>query len=170
MARKTLTRQPLRVRVALGPRLERLAYASLLRDAGVLVAADDAEAQVRLADRCDADSVPTVVLGEGGCRCCTAFSRGGSVEGLVAALASAVGEEVAPAASVPDIVDSLTRRERDVLRLVGRGLSAPQCAAALGLSPSTVGNHKHRLMRKLGVSSSLQLLRIAVRHGLAELD
>ncbi len=63
----------------------------------------------------------------------------------------------------------LTRRELEVLRLVGLGKTVNQCADSLGVRPSTVGNHKYRLMRKLGVTTSLQLLRIAVRNGLADL-
>lgn len=64
----------------------------------------------------------------------------------------------------------LTRREIEVLRLVGFGMSVNECAEHLGVSPSTVGNHKYRLMRKLKVNTSLQLLRIAVSNGLAELE
>lgn len=62
----------------------------------------------------------------------------------------------------------MTPRERDVLCLVGQGKTVGQCAEEMGVADSTIGNHKYRLMRKLNAKNSLQLLRIAVRSGLAD--
>ncbi len=70
---------------------------------------------------------------------------------------------------LPEELDALTRREIDILQLVGMGLSVREMAGRLKLAESTIGNHKYRLMRKLKVTSSLGLLRIAVRCGLSEL-
>lgn len=61
---------------------------------------------------------------------------------------------------------SLTDREMDVLVHLAMGQSVKQCAAALALSPSTVDNHKSRLMKKLDVHKTVQLLTLAIREGL----
>lgn len=59
---------------------------------------------------------------------------------------------IALAAAVP-----LSTREREVAELVGRGLSTPEIAERLGLSPRTVGNHLQNAYTKLGVSSRADL-------------
>lgn len=47
--------------------------------------------------------------------------------------------------------DPLSGREREIVRLVARGLSNKQIARQLGLALHTVKNHVHRILRKLGV-------------------
>ncbi len=70
---------------------------------------------------------------------------------------------------LPAELDSLTKRELDILQLVGKGMSVRDMAEHLQLAESTIGNHKYRLMKKLDAKTSLELLRIAVRCGLADL-
>lgn len=60
----------------------------------------------------------------------------------------------------------LTERERDILRLAGRGLPNPQIAQALHLSPGTVRNHLSAIYRKLDVHSRYEALAIAEERGL----
>jgi DNA-binding NarL/FixJ family response regulator len=60
----------------------------------------------------------------------------------------------------------LTPREMEVLKLIAMGHSVKRCAELLDLAPSTVDNHKARLMKKLGVHKALDLTRLAVREGL----
>ena len=60
----------------------------------------------------------------------------------------------------------LTPREIEVLKLVALGHSVKDCAELLALAPSTVDNHKARLMKKLGVHKALDLTRLAIREGL----
>ena len=60
----------------------------------------------------------------------------------------------------------LSERERDILRLVRRGLSNPQIAQALALSPNTVRNHLSAIYRKLDVHSRYEALTIAEERGL----
>jgi two-component system response regulator NreC len=62
----------------------------------------------------------------------------------------------------------LTRREIEVLKLVALGHSVKHCAELLDIAPSTLDNHKSRLMKKLGLHKSLELVRFAVREGLIE--
>jgi DNA-binding NarL/FixJ family response regulator len=59
----------------------------------------------------------------------------------------------------------LTGRERDVVRLAARGLSAVSIAGHLGLAEGTVRNHVTRAKRKLSASTILELVRKAEPNG-----
>ncbi|HEV7779402.1 MAG TPA: response regulator transcription factor [Luteibacter sp.] len=61
---------------------------------------------------------------------------------------------------------SLTAKQREVLRLVGRGLRSKQIASDLGLSVRTVEAHKYTMMQILGVHSTLELVRRSEELGL----
>lgn len=65
-------------------------------------------------------------------------------------------------------LNSLSDREIEVLRLIGKGLSRTQIAQELSRSPKTVDGHQERIMRKLGITSRAELLRFAIREGLAQ--
>ena len=60
----------------------------------------------------------------------------------------------------------LTPREREVLALIGQGLSSKEIAAQLHRSIKTVHSHRLTLGRKLGASNRVELARIAIRSGL----
>lgn len=60
----------------------------------------------------------------------------------------------------------LTAREREVLALVGQGLSNEEIAAALTLSPATARTHVSRAMTKLGARDRAQLVVLAYQTGL----
>ena len=61
----------------------------------------------------------------------------------------------------------LTRRQRDVLRLIVEGRRMKEIAAILDLSARTVETHKYEMMRVLGVQSTAELVALAVKRGLA---
>jgi DNA-binding NarL/FixJ family response regulator len=63
---------------------------------------------------------------------------------------------------------TLTGRERDVAILVAEGLGNKQIGITLGISAKTVESHRHNIMRKLGLKSSADLVRYAVRDGLVQ--
>ena len=66
------------------------------------------------------------------------------------------------------LMDSLTHREEEILRLIGKGLSRTQIAAQLFRSAKTIDAHQGRMMRKLGISARADLVRLAIREGLAQ--
>ncbi len=69
-----------------------------------------------------------------------------------------------------DPADSLTKREREVLTLVGEGKSSPEIAKFLGLSVKTIEGHRGRIMAKLGVHNVAGLVRQAIRIGLVSAE
>lgn len=60
----------------------------------------------------------------------------------------------------------LSQREIDVLRLIGKGYSAPEAARLLGLSAHTTSSYVRDIYRKLGISSRAEAAMEAVRRGL----
>ncbi len=63
-------------------------------------------------------------------------------------------------------VTSLTDREHDVLRLMARGATNAEIAAALWISPLTARNHIGNILAKLGLDSRAAVAAYAVRHEL----
>ncbi|ADU64192.1 MAG: response regulator transcription factor [Pseudodesulfovibrio sp.] len=69
-----------------------------------------------------------------------------------------------------DPYTTLTAREQEVLRMLAEGMTAREVAAKLFISPKTVENHRTNLMKKLGLHSTVELIRYAARLGLIDLD
>lgn len=96
----------------------------------------------------------------------------GSVAPVAVRPADAPGVEPTAAGIPPSEDDdrklaSLTRRERQVLELIAGGGSVKEGAESLHIAVSTFDNHKSRLMKKVGVRKSSELIRFAFRLGLA---
>jgi DNA-binding NarL/FixJ family response regulator len=75
-----------------------------------------------------------------------------------------------PVQTAPDykLIGQLSERERDVLRLLARGMSNGEIAQALFLSDGTVKNYVSIIFSKLGVSDRTQAAIIAMRAGMGE--
>jgi len=63
--------------------------------------------------------------------------------------------------------ESLTNREREVMRLVVSGLLNKQIAGELGSSEVTIKMHRGQVMRKMKARSIVELLRMAEKIGIA---
>lgn len=65
---------------------------------------------------------------------------------------------------------SLTAREQEVMRMLAEGLTSKAVAKKLYISQKTVENHRTNLMKKLGLSTAVELIRYAARLGLINFD
>ncbi len=66
--------------------------------------------------------------------------------------------------------DQLTPREHELLQLIGKGHTNAEIADLLSVSVKTVERHRTNLMTKLDARNIVELIRVAVRHGLIVLD
>jgi DNA-binding NarL/FixJ family response regulator len=65
---------------------------------------------------------------------------------------------------------TLTPREQEVMRFLAEGLSSKAVAEKLFISPKTVENHRANIMSKLGLHSTIELVRYAAKLGLIDVD
>jgi DNA-binding NarL/FixJ family response regulator len=73
-----------------------------------------------------------------------------------------------PSSAAP--AGELTPRQREVLQLVAEGRSAKDIAESLGISPKTVEFHKSNVLRSLGLRTTADLVKYAIRHGLVSAE
>ena len=67
-------------------------------------------------------------------------------------------------------LESLSKREREILKLVADGNSSAEIGEMLHLSPKTVDSYRSRLMQKLRITDLAALVKFAIQHGLTSLD
>ncbi|MDO5084151.1 MAG: response regulator transcription factor [Arachnia propionica] len=73
-----------------------------------------------------------------------------------------------PAHRPSKVITDLPDKDRELLRLIARGLSNTELAEHLGLSPATVKSYVSRLLGKLGARDRAQLVILAYENGLRE--
>jgi DNA-binding NarL/FixJ family response regulator len=66
--------------------------------------------------------------------------------------------------------DSLTAREREVLKLIAEGYTSREIANLLFISLKTVTGHRTKIMEKLDLHNRAELIKYAVRKGLVNID
>ncbi len=71
-----------------------------------------------------------------------------------------------PAQAERERYEKLTERERDVLRYIAQGYSAPEIGEKLFISPKTVDTYKQRIQEKMGLSHRSDYVQLALRLGL----
>lgn len=84
-------------------------------------------------------------------------------------LTAAVAERAAAAldGNAPRLPhERVSRREYEVLCMIGLGKSVKQIATELGVSPKTVSTHRARLLRKMRLKTSAELIRYVLQYGL----
>jgi DNA-binding NarL/FixJ family response regulator len=98
-----------------------------------------------------------------------AVHRGGLV--LDPEVARTAMEEANPAApGQADPYESLTDREKQVLKLVAEGRSNKEVAEVLGISVKTAMSHREHVMEKLGLHNRTELVRFALKRGVIRVD
>jgi len=68
-----------------------------------------------------------------------------------------------------ELLRKTSPREREILQLLAEGRSGKEIASILNISPRTVEFHKYRMMEKLNIKTSAELVQYAVRHGIISL-
>jgi len=66
-------------------------------------------------------------------------------------------------------LESLTSREREVFLLLAEGKSPSEVATSLFVSPKTVHTHRQHIMEKLGLKTTTELIRFALRQGVIKM-
>jgi len=67
-------------------------------------------------------------------------------------------------------IPALTRREREVLELIAGGMTNPEIAGKLFVSPSTVDSHRKNLLAKLNAKNTASLIRFAIENRMLKED
>jgi two-component system invasion response regulator UvrY len=88
------------------------------------------------------------------------YLTAGLAEQLVAALK-------APERGEADAEAILSRRQREIMRLLGSGLTPTRIASELHLSVKTISTHRTRILQKLHLSTTAELMRYSVERELA---
>jgi two-component system, NarL family, response regulator NreC len=77
-----------------------------------------------------------------------------------------VEAQVSARMASPRSLENLTSREREVFLLLAEGKSTSEVASSLFVSPKTVHTHRQHIMDKLGLRTTTELIRFALRQGL----
>ena len=87
-------------------------------------------------------------------------------------ISAEVAEQLAlgamPGANAAAPHESLSDREFQVFKLLVAGISVTEISVKLSLSVKTVSTHKANLMQKMGLGNPSELIRYAIKHGLAD--
>ncbi len=100
-----------------------------------------------------------------------AVQRGGLVLDPDVAREAMREQDAGPTAGdAADPYESLTDREKQVLKLVADGRSNKEVAELLGISVKTAMSHRERIMEKLGLHSRTELIRFAIKQGVIRVE
>jgi DNA-binding NarL/FixJ family response regulator len=96
------------------------------------------------------------------------LARGGAVldPGVAARVLAAVADGERAAEPARRLLTSLSEREREVLQLIGQGMSNAEIGATLHLSEATVKGYVSAVLGKIGATNRVQAALVAYRGGL----
>jgi two-component system, NarL family, response regulator NreC len=78
----------------------------------------------------------------------------------------AESSQLATKDTAPRSLENLTSREREVFLLLAEGKSTSEVASQLSVSPKTIHTHRQHIMDKLGLNTTTELIRLALREGI----
>src|SRR5690349_7037775 len=81
-------------------------------------------------------------------------------------LSAKIAEKYWPKPGANSPIESLSRREREILQLVAEGYCSAKIASLISISPKSVDTYRCRLMHKLGIRGLCDMVKFAIRHGL----
>lgn len=87
---------------------------------------------------------------------------------LSAEIARQLAQDSLTAGKSRNAIDNLSERELQVLMMLAQGHSPGDISNRLALSPKTVSTYRSRIFQKLDADSDVELVRIAMRHGLVD--
>ena len=67
-------------------------------------------------------------------------------------------------------IADLTRREVQILKLIGEGMSSNEIAGAMFLSPNTVCTHRKNILRKTGAKNIISVVILAIQQHVITMD
>jgi DNA-binding NarL/FixJ family response regulator len=85
-------------------------------------------------------------------------------------LSAKIAENYRPKPGAGSPIESLSRREREILQLVTEGYRSAKIAALISISPKSVDTYRCRLMQKLGLRGLCDMVKFAIRHGLTSVE
>lgn len=68
------------------------------------------------------------------------------------------------------LLETLSRREREILKFVAEGKSSREIGERLMISSKTVDTYRSRLMRKINVKNVAGVIKFAIQHRIIELE
>ncbi len=134
----------------------------------VLSQYDDKEYILSAIKAGSAGFIPKRALGSELVSAIHAVNRGESF--LYPSAAAALIKDYREQAHHADIYDTLTPREREVLKLIAEGHTGKEIAGMLFISLKTVMGHRSKIMEKLGLRNRTELIKYAMKKGLLILD
>ena len=81
-----------------------------------------------------------------------------------------ITERFQPAFDTASPIDSLSRREREILQLVAEGHRSAKIASLICISRKSVDTYRSRLMQKLGMRGLCDMVKFAIRNGLTTVE
>lgn len=96
--------------------------------------------------------------------------RAGAEDVVLKANLDGLGASITSALAVREPLQSLSRRQLEVLRMIAEGHRTRDIAKRLGLGVKTVESHRYALMKRLRVGSVVSLVHYAIRVGLIPLE
>ena len=108
------------------------------------------------------------------------LTKGNAVEEMVAAIVDVhkggqyIAKDIAQKLALSllpgekNLIDKLSKRELQVMMMISQGLRTNEISDTLHLSPKTISTYRKRLHEKLEVSTDIEMMHLAIKHGILD--